>query len=36
MRTGRLPRWRYYIRRLVAAGIVLVLFVGLVVATGAG
>jgi LCP family protein required for cell wall assembly len=36
MRTGRLPRWRYYVRRFVAAGIVLVLFVGLAVATGAG
>lgn len=36
MRTGRLPRWRYYVRRIVAAGIVLVLFVGLAVATGAG
>ena len=36
MRTGRLPRWRYYVRRLVAAGIVLVLFAGFAVATGAG
>jgi LCP family protein required for cell wall assembly len=36
MKTGRLPRWRYYVRRLVAAGIVLVLFVGVAVATGAG
>lgn len=36
MRTGRLPRWRYYVRRIVAAAIVLVLFVGLAVATGAG
>jgi LCP family protein required for cell wall assembly len=36
MRTGRLPRWRYYVRRLVAAGILLALFVGLAVATGAG
>ncbi len=35
MRTRRLPRWRYYVRRLVAAGIVLVLFVGAAVATGA-
>src|SRR4029077_3960285 len=35
MRTGRLPRWRYYVRRDVAAGIVLVVFVGLAVATGA-
>src|SRR5207253_8519566 len=36
MRTGRLPRWRYYVRRLVAAGIVLVLLVGVAVAAGTG
>ena len=36
MKTRRLPRWRYYVRRLVAAGIVLVLLVGVAVAAGTG
>src|SRR5258708_4986026 len=36
MRAGRRPRWRCSSRGVVAAGIVLVLFVGVAVATGAG
>src|SRR5438270_729516 len=36
MRTGRLPRWRYYVRRLVPVGILLSLCAGLAVATSAG
>ena len=36
MKTRRLPRWRYYVRRLVAAGIALVLLAGVAVAAGTG